>query len=102
MSGATGHHGGWFNLLDALHADQVTAQIWDERATVQTWLDVESALAQSHADAGVVERVDADQISAACTIENIDLDRLWEQTRNVGYPILPLVRMIADKLPTGP
>jgi 3-carboxy-cis,cis-muconate cycloisomerase len=102
MSGRSRHHVGWFNLLDALHADEIAAEIWGERATVQTWLDVESALAQAHADAGILQRADADQITAACKIENIDLDRLWEQSRIVGYPILPLVRMIAEKLPAGP
>jgi 3-carboxy-cis,cis-muconate cycloisomerase len=32
----------------------------------------------------------------------VDHDELWRLTRNVGYPILPLVRMIAARLPPGP
>ncbi|HEX6686843.1 MAG TPA: adenylosuccinate lyase family protein [Candidatus Limnocylindrales bacterium] len=94
--------GVWFSLLDRLHADDVMAEVWSEQATVQAWLDVESGLAQAEADVGLVQRTDADLISAACTLGNIDLERLWDQARIVGYPIMPLIRMIDEKLPPGP
>ncbi|MFI6831826.1 lyase family protein [Kribbella sp. NPDC050241] len=102
MNETSGSRVGWFNLLDTLHADTVTAGIWSEDAAVQAWLDVEAALAQSQADAGVIARSDADQIAGVCTLDNIDLDSLWIQARIVGYPIHPLVRMIAANLPAGP
>jgi 3-carboxy-cis,cis-muconate cycloisomerase len=35
-------------------------------------------------------------------MDNIDFGKLWTEARNVGYPILPLVRMVAAALPEGP
>jgi 3-carboxy-cis,cis-muconate cycloisomerase len=101
MTTSTGRAGP-FNLLDTLYADDVMTGIWSERRTVQTWLDAESALAQAQAEFGVLKQSDADAISAACTLDNVDLVRLWDRARIVGYPILPLVRMITDALPPGP
>ncbi|WP_422771096.1 lyase family protein [Plantactinospora sp. WMMC1484] len=91
-----------FRLLERLYADPPMVDVWSEHGTVRAWLRVEAALAQAQADAGVLDRADADAIGAACRLDAIDLDRLWAGARNVGYPILPLVRMIADKLPAGP
>ncbi len=91
-----------FRLLERLYADDEMLAIWSERGSVQTWLDVEAALAQAQADVGVLERADADAISAVCRLETLDLDLLWERARVVGYPIHPLVRMIRAALPSRP
>ncbi|RZK73411.1 MAG: 3-carboxy-cis,cis-muconate cycloisomerase, partial [Rhodococcus sp. (in: high G+C Gram-positive bacteria)] len=45
---------------------------------------------------------DAAAIAAAARIDNIDRDSLWETSKNVGYPILGLVRQISGALPEGP
>ncbi|TDC58498.1 adenylosuccinate lyase family protein [Actinomadura sp. KC345] len=76
--------------------------IWSPEDTVAAWLRAESALAQAQADAGLLTREDAEAISAACRPDLIDMERLWEGARTVGYPILPLVRQIAGRLPQGP
>lgn len=55
-----------FSLLKTLYADDVMAAIWSERKTVQTWLDVEAALARSQAEAGVLGPADAEAIAVAC------------------------------------
>ncbi|GGV18674.1 adenylosuccinate lyase [Actinomadura cremea] len=91
-----------FRLLSALYHDEPMVDVWSPEETVASWLRTESALAQAQADAGLLTREDADAISAACRPELIDLERLWEGARNVGYPILPLVRQIAGHLPPGP
>lgn len=90
-----------FRLLSALYSDAPMVAVWAERGTVQTWLDTEAALAQAQADAGLLERADADAIGAACHLQNVDVEELWERARVVGYPILPLVRMIAAACPDG-
>ena len=86
-------------LLFTLYGDPVAEQELGETATIQGWLDVEAALAGALADAGVIAAGEAASIGDACRIEHVDRDRLWEETRVVGYPILPLVRMICDRLP---
>ncbi|GAA3978766.1 adenylosuccinate lyase [Actinomadura viridis] len=91
-----------FRLLSALYHDEPMLAIWSPEETVATWLRVESELAQAQAETGLLRQDDADAISAVCRPELIDLDRLWEGARTVGYPILPLVRQIAGHLPPGP
>jgi 3-carboxy-cis,cis-muconate cycloisomerase len=91
-----------FRLLSTLYSDEPMLTLWSEEETVARWLEVESALAQAQAECGLIETSDADAITAACQPEVIDLDTLWKSARTVGYPILPLVRQIAQALPDGP
>lgn len=88
-----------FTLLTALFGDQATAAIFSEERTVRSWLETEAALAAAQAECGVLDREVAEAIAAACTLDNVDLGKLWEGARNVGYPILSLVRMIDAALP---
>ncbi|MBV9968176.1 MAG: adenylosuccinate lyase family protein [Alphaproteobacteria bacterium] len=64
--------------------------------------EVEAALARAQARAGIVPTEAAEAITraAAAVIERpqtLDLARLKRETETVGYPILPLVRQLADK-----
>lgn len=88
-----------FLLLSRLFADPVMTQIFGEQRTITGWLDAERALALAQGETGVITDAVAAEIAAAARIENIDRDQLWREARNVGYPILPLVRMIAAALP---
>jgi 3-carboxy-cis,cis-muconate cycloisomerase len=88
-----------FTLLTELFGDPVMAAIFSEERTVRSWLETEAALAAAEAEHGVLKPEVARAIGAACTLENIDLPPLWEGSRNVGYPILVLVRMIDAALP---
>lgn len=90
-----------FSLLATLYVDDMTAQVFSERRTVESWLAAEVALARAQAGAGVISTDDAARIAAAAVMANVDLPRLWRESRNVGYPILPLVRMLAEALPGG-
>ncbi|WP_259312346.1 class-II fumarase/aspartase family protein [Capillimicrobium parvum] len=87
-----------FNLLTELFGDPVMAGVFAEEQAVRGWLRAEAALAQAQGDAGVVDDDIAREVARACVIENVDFDVLWRDARNVGYPILPLVRMIDDAL----
>ncbi len=86
-------------LLFRLYGDPLTEEILGETATIGEWLHVEAELAGALADSGVITQDDAQAIAAACVPENIDTIRLWEQTRTVGYPILPLIKLICEHLP---
>ena len=91
-----------FDLLTTLYADPPTSEVWSERETVAGWLRFEAELARAQADAEVLSVDDAEAIARICNVRNIDLDRLWADTRNVGYPILPLVEQLCALLPAGP
>jgi 3-carboxy-cis,cis-muconate cycloisomerase len=83
-----------FEMLLRLYGDEHTTEIFSERSLVQSWLDVEVALALSQAELGLVNEAAAESIAATAKLENIDLAVLWSDARTVGYPILPLVRQI--------
>jgi 3-carboxy-cis,cis-muconate cycloisomerase len=86
-------------LVDVF-GDQVVLELFSERAQVEGWLGVERALAQAQAELGIVPAGAAELIAAEATFEKIDLDRLHEQTRVVGYPILPLLEQITSASPS--
>lgn len=88
-----------FEMLVGLYGDDRTAQILSEAATIRSWLRAEAALAIAQGELGVLDPGDAAAIAAAAKPENIDPDRLWKETRVVGYPILSLVRQIDAALP---
>lgn len=91
-----------FRLLERLYADRPMVAVFSETSTVESWLTVEASLARSQAKVGVLSDAVAAEIARSAVLDNVDLGRLWTEARNVGYPILPLVRMIAATLPDGP
>src|SRR4051812_14153440 len=87
-----------FDLLSALGADEVMAAIFTEDRAVTDWLVVEAAFTRGLVDAGIIDASTGARIAAACTPASIDRSRLWSEAALVGYPILPLVRMIVEAL----
>jgi 3-carboxy-cis,cis-muconate cycloisomerase len=88
-----------FDLLSKLGEDREMSAVFSEARAVSDWLAVEAAFAGSLADAGIIDEATADRIASACTPGLIDHERLWVETTNVGYPILPLVKQIVAALP---
>jgi 3-carboxy-cis,cis-muconate cycloisomerase len=88
-----------FEMLVSLYGDGPTSDILSEETLIRSWLRVEAALATAQAELGVLDPDDAEAISAACIPQNVDAARLWQDTRNVGYPILSLVRQLDAALP---
>jgi 3-carboxy-cis,cis-muconate cycloisomerase len=76
-------------------------EIFSDQSLVQAWLDVEVALARAQAALGIIPAPAADEIARQARAEHIDLEALKEQTQVVGYPILPLVRMLASRCGGG-
>jgi len=88
-----------FSMLHRAFGDRVMEEIFSETMTVEAWLRAEAALARSQAAVGELSHERAEIIAAACSLQNIDLAALWADMANVGYPILPLVRQIDERLP---
>jgi 3-carboxy-cis,cis-muconate cycloisomerase len=88
-----------FDLLSQVAGDPEMRAIFSERATVEAWLRTEIALAEGQAQLGIIPRRARDAIALAADVDSIDLERLWDETRVVGYPILPLVRQLDELLP---
>lgn len=68
--------------------------IFADTALVKYWLDVEAALAQAEAAAGLIPLAAGESIREACRMKNTDMAALSKGAALVGYPILTLVRQI--------
>ncbi|WZH53731.1 MAG: lyase family protein [Nocardioides alkalitolerans] len=89
-----------FDLLWELYGDEEMATVFSAETTVAAWVRVEGALAEAQAELGLVDAARAAAIREACADPAlIDLTALWEGARNVGYPILNLVRQVDAALP---
>src|SRR5947209_16064695 len=77
-----------------------------ELAFLARCAEVEAALARGQARLGIVPSDAAAAISQAAAAvagnpETLDLARLKRETETVGYPILPLVRQLAERAGEG-
>ena len=70
-------------------------EIFGDRARVLHYTEVEVALARAEARCGVIPADAAQAIAQRARIDEIDFERLREETAIVGYPILPLVHQLA-------
>lgn len=65
--------------------------IWDDRAMVQRWLDVESALAAAEAELGLVPVSAAREIARRARVDLIDLAAMKRDFDTTWNPVMPLV-----------
>ncbi len=89
-----------FDLLRELYGDSDMIEVFSAERTIDAWKQVEAALARAQADVGDIPGDRADAIVAVCADpQSVDADALWAGARNVGYPILGLVRQLDAALP---
>lgn len=68
--------------------------IWDERAMLQRWLDVEAALAAAQAELGLIPAAAADAIARGARVDALDLDAVAKDLKLTAHPIVPVVRAL--------
>ncbi|MCW4630710.1 MULTISPECIES: class-II fumarase/aspartase family protein [Marinomonas] len=76
-------------LSDAMNA------VFSDKARVQSYVDVEAALARAQASVGMIPQAAADAINRTAETVSLDMVQLAIDTGNVGYPILGLVRQLS-------
>ncbi len=69
-------------------------QVFSDENRVQCYLDIEAALALVQARLGLIPQRAADEITAKCTLDIIDMEKLKSQTELIGYPVLPVVQQL--------
>jgi 3-carboxy-cis,cis-muconate cycloisomerase len=89
------------DLFSQVAGDSRMRDILSERSAVAAWLRTEVALAIAEAELGMITPAARDAIAEAADPDRIDMARLWDETRVVGYPILPLIRQLDELLPEG-
>jgi 3-carboxy-cis,cis-muconate cycloisomerase len=70
--------------------------VFGDSAFLARCVEVEAALARAQGRLGIIPAEAATAIAQAAEAPAFDLARLKAETENVGYPVLPLVRQLAD------
>ena len=70
-------------------------EVFDERALIERYIEIEVALARAQARCGVIPNEAALAIAARAHLETLDLELLRRDTNTVGFPILPLVQQLS-------
>lgn len=78
-------------ILGTLYGSDAMRAVFDERAYFQRMLDVEAALARAQARLGIIPADAAVAINRAARFDNLSIDELAANARNVGYPVVGLV-----------
>ncbi|PPQ88526.1 hypothetical protein CVT25_009906 [Psilocybe cyanescens] len=71
-----------------------SSAIWSDVRRTQYYLDFEAALAIVQARLGIIPEEAGDIIKSKCMVELIDMEELGEETKKIGYPVLPLVKQL--------
>ena len=76
-------------------------QVFSDEARTGYYLEIEAALARAQGKLGIIPEDAMHEIVSKCRIENIDLNRLKQQTERIGYPILGVVQQIVGLCKDG-
>lgn len=74
---------------------QIADQFTDE-SRLQSWLDVESALARSQARLKIIPDRAARDIAEKCYLEELQVDRYQEMYRETKHPLVPLLQLLRE------
>jgi 3-carboxy-cis,cis-muconate cycloisomerase len=85
-------------LNDPLTSTAAMLAVFAPKATVQRMLDVEAALAQALAKAGVIPLDAVAPIEAACQADRIDAAALTEAAARAGNLAIPLVKQLTARV----
>jgi len=74
------------------------AHLFSPRAHVSQMIRFEATLARSASRAGVRPEATASSIAEACRVELYDADAIYADAAIAGTPVIPLVRMLAERV----
>lgn len=68
-------------------------ELFTLEAKVDSWLEVESALAAAQGELGIIPKEAADNISLNAKVENIDFEEMTEILKKVGHNFVPFLKV---------
>ncbi len=83
-------------VLRDLYGTAEMRAVFDDLSMLQSWLDVEVALAQAEAEIGLVPIYAADEISRRARAETLDTERIKLLVDQTVHPIVPLIRVLQE------
>lgn len=89
-------------IFQGIFTTDAMRQVWSDENRTAQYIAIERALATVQARLGLIPQEAADEIVSHCHLDQIDMDRLRQQTERIGYPILGVVtqlnQLCRDKL----
>src|SRR3954452_14749493 len=82
------------NIFGDIFSSEAMRDVWSDENRTQKYLDIEAALARVQGRLGIIPREAADEIVKHCTLKQIDMAKLKQQTERIGYPILGVVSQL--------
>jgi 3-carboxy-cis,cis-muconate cycloisomerase len=83
-------------LFGELYGTSAMRETFSSRRRLRAMLEVEVALARADALVGVIPAPAAEAIAAAADVDRLDLGAIVASTQNVGYPVVPLTKQLAQ------
>ena len=74
--------------------DRGMKALFSQDARVQSWLDVEAALALAQAQAGMIPEAAAQNIAENCHLSRIDLQEMERLLREIGHGFVPTIKVL--------
>lgn len=85
-------------FLGSLFSTPEMKRVFSDDSTLARYTEAEVALALAEGKLGLIPMAAAEAIAERASGIPLNMDRLERETRNVGYPILPLVHQLAEGL----
>src|SRR4051812_30198551 len=81
-------------IFQGIFSSDEMRQVWSDENRTQKYLDIERALAIVQGRLGLIPQEAADEIVSHCRLDQIDMDKLRQQTERIGYPVLGVVSQL--------
>jgi 3-carboxy-cis,cis-muconate cycloisomerase len=82
------------SIFQGIFTSDEMREVWSDENRTRKYLDVERALAIVQGRLGLIPQEAADEIVSHCTLDQIDMGKLRQQTERIGYPILGVVSQL--------
>ncbi len=82
------------SIFQGIFTSEAMRQVWSDENRTQKYLDIEAALARVQGSLGLIPQEAADEIVRHCHLDQIDMDKLRQQTERIGYPVLGVVSQL--------
>jgi 3-carboxy-cis,cis-muconate cycloisomerase len=88
-------------ILGNNFSTEAMRRVFSDENRVRKYLEFETALARVQARLGIIPEAAAAEIQMKAKIETFDLAELARETERIGYPVLPVVRQLAERCAGG-
>lgn len=84
-------------LYSPLFTQAEMKRVWSDENLIRTWLIFEVSIAEVQAELRLIPQPAVASIKQVCNVQNIDWERLAQETQEVGMAIKPLVDQLAER-----